>query len=174
MSDQTDMPEQEQLPYAEGELVGPDEAREPDPSEQVRLWTTEKLQEMIASLEPYTNGTLGEISPRHATARLAAIRELNRLWQAHVLPDGEDVTAELQRQHAEELERVQEEIAEQVRAQVEAEAEQARREQQEALERLQLEQEARARERVLEGISELRRRAPGTTPGTPPSPPRSD
>lgn len=156
-------PEQEQLEYAEGELVGPETDREPDASEQVRLWTTEKLQEMIASLEPYTNGTLGEISPRHATARLAAIRELNRVWQAHVLPEGEDETAELRRQHEQELERVQEEIAEKVRAEVEAEQEQARREALEAQEQLALEQAARAKERVLDGISELRRRAPGTS-----------
>lgn len=152
--------DQERLPYAEGELVGPDEDREPDPSEQVRLWTTEKLQEMIASLEPYTNGTLGEISPRHATARLAMIRELNRVWQAHVIPEPEH---ERDAEHQAELERVQEEVAAQVRAEVEQEREEALRAAQEEQERLALEQAARAKERVLEGISELRRRAPGTS-----------
>lgn len=151
-------PEPEQLEYAEGEIISSSEPREPDPSEQVRLWTTEKLQEMISNLEPYTNGTLGEISPRHAQIRVAAIRELNRVWQAHVLPDqGEDEQA-----RERELEQLQEQIAEQVRAEVEAEQEEALRAAQEAQEQLALEQAARARERVLEGISELRRRAPGT------------
>lgn len=165
--------EQGQLPYAEGELLPPSAPApepEPDASEQVRLWTTDRLQELIRNLQPYTDGTLGEISPRHTQARLAAIRELNRLWQAHILP--EPVGQELgpsEEEQAAELEELQEAIREQVRAELEAEQAEAARLETEQRELLALEAQERARQRVLEGIGELRRRAPGTGPDQPPT-----
>ena len=166
-------------PHAEGEPEPGQEALEgqiaeqehgPDDHEVVRMWSTERLQHMITDLEPYTNGTLGEISPRHAAIRVQAIRELNRIWQAHVFPEpeqdqGEDVEA-LRLQWEEEAQAAIEEAMEAARQEALEEAERERKALEEAeKEKLALEAaEAaeRTRQRVMAGIEELRRRAPGT------------
>lgn len=67
-----------------GTLVPPDPDPEPDPGYEVRLWSTWKLQALVKDLQPYVNGSLGPISPRHASTYLMALRELNRLWSAYL------------------------------------------------------------------------------------------
>lgn len=68
--------------------TGEDEQDQPDPAPdaQVRLWTTNRLQTLIATLTPYIDGTFGDVSPRHGTLYLRAVGELNRLWNARYLP----------------------------------------------------------------------------------------
>ncbi len=51
-------------------------------SAQVRLWSTGKLQQFLENLEPYVDGSLGPVSPRHAATYLQGLREMNRLWGA--------------------------------------------------------------------------------------------
>jgi hypothetical protein len=157
-------PEQEAI---EGQVA--EREQEPDDHEVVRMWSTTRLQAMIGDLEPYTNGTLGEISPRHAGIRVQAIRELNRIWQAHIFPEpepeGEDVEA-LRLEWEAEAQAAIEEAMEQARQEALEEAERERLALEEAeKEKLALEAAEvaeRTRERVLSGIEELRRRAPGT------------
>lgn len=71
---------------------GQDLAREPSHGEQVRTWTTAKLRELVEVLDPYVNGTLGDVSPRHATVYLQAVRELNKLWGAYEVPESPSET----------------------------------------------------------------------------------
>lgn len=54
--------------------------------EQVRYWTTDRLRQLIRNLQPYTDGTFGTVSTKHATVYLSAIRELNKLWDAYYRP----------------------------------------------------------------------------------------
>lgn len=57
--------------------------QDPAPDEQARVWTTSKLRSLIQALDPYVDGTLGEVSPRHASVYVSAIREMDRLWGAY-------------------------------------------------------------------------------------------
>lgn len=59
---------------------------EPGPDDQVRIWTTERLRAFIHTLQPYIDGTFGEVSPRHGSLYLRAVQELNRIWNARYLP----------------------------------------------------------------------------------------
>jgi hypothetical protein len=88
---------------------GRDSQEEPDQAEQARLWATARLKELVESLRPYIDGTLGDISPRHAAVYVTAVKEINRLWSAYfnpsiVKPNMED----LEREEALEAERVAE------------------------------------------------------------------
>ena len=88
---------------------GPEGAQQPDQAEQARVWATSRLRELVENLRPYIDGTLGEVSPRHAAVFVTAVKEINRLWSAYfnpssVKPDMED----LEREEALEAQRVRE------------------------------------------------------------------
>jgi hypothetical protein len=57
-----------------------------DPSVEVRVWTTAGIRRLLVALEPYLDGTLGDVSPRHASLYLKGLQELNRLWAAQYTP----------------------------------------------------------------------------------------
>lgn len=57
-----------------------------DPSSDVRIWTTAGIRKLLVALEPYLDGTLGDVSPRHATLYLDGLKELNRVWSARYIP----------------------------------------------------------------------------------------
>lgn len=87
---------------------------DPGPDDQVRIWTTERLRAFIHTLQPYVDGTFGEISPRHGTLYLRAVQELNRLWNARYTPPPPELEPEPEDQvQAREVEQ-----AAQVRARV--------------------------------------------------------
>lgn len=57
-----------------------------DPTSEVRIWTTAGIRKLLTALEPYLDGTLGDVSPRHAALYLDGLKELNRLWAARYVP----------------------------------------------------------------------------------------
>ncbi len=115
-------------------------------SAEVRMWSTGKLQVLVESLEPYVDGSLGQVSPRHAATYLQAVKEVSRLWGSDYKPP-RITPAQVRR------------IESKIRDQVELEAAEAERERQRA-EREQREQAAVTnRARVLEQLEELRRRS---------------
>lgn len=65
-----------------------------DAAAQVRMWATARLRNLVETLDPYVNGTLGEVSPRHAAVYLATVKEINRLWGASRVPVPEPVEEE--------------------------------------------------------------------------------
>lgn len=80
----------ELAPYQRpGAGTGSGEDNPPGPDDQVRIWTTERLRTFIGTLQPYVDGTFGEVSPRHGALYLRAVAELNRLWNAKYLPPAE-------------------------------------------------------------------------------------
>lgn len=52
-------------------------------ADQMRLANTARLKGLIDQLEPYLDGTLGPLSPRHAQVYLKAVRELGLLWGSY-------------------------------------------------------------------------------------------
>ena len=60
--------------------------------ERVKLESTRRYMELLDSLGPYIDGTLGPVSPNHAAVYLKTVRELNLLWDAYAKPKAvEDV-----------------------------------------------------------------------------------
>jgi len=54
--------------------------------ERVRIESTRLYMELIESLKPYIDGSLGPVSPNHANSFLKAVREVNLLWDAYARP----------------------------------------------------------------------------------------
>lgn len=111
-------------------------------SQQVRIWATAKLTNLVEALEPYIDGTLGQISPRHAGTYLQATRELIKLWSSvHKPPVVPTRVLEQLRAEAVEVVRAEAEAAREAALEAEVvdrerELEQARREALEALDQL--------------------------------------
>lgn len=83
MRSQPQQPEQAQLPVPANHTTGPPPgpgASEDDKRATMRNHTTGLLLNLLHNLNPYIDGTLGDISPRHASTYVAACRELNRVW----------------------------------------------------------------------------------------------
>jgi hypothetical protein len=59
-------------------------------SENVRRYCAQKLVALEASLEPYINGELGDISPAHVTAYITLLKELGRLYGVQKPPRDPD------------------------------------------------------------------------------------
>lgn len=64
--------------------MSPDEAEVA--RQRVKLENTRLIMELIESLKPYIDGTLGPVSPNHANSFLKAVREVGLLWDAYAKP----------------------------------------------------------------------------------------
>lgn len=54
--------------------------------ESLRPYLAEKLKRMFDALEPYVDGSFGEVAPAHAAAAVAVLRELGRLYRVAEAP----------------------------------------------------------------------------------------
>lgn len=54
--------------------------------DRVKVESTRLYMELLDSLKPYIDGTLGPVSPNHAAVYLKTIREVNLLWDAYAKP----------------------------------------------------------------------------------------
>lgn len=54
--------------------------------ESLRPYLAQKLKTMFDALEPYVDGTFGEVAPAHAAAAVAVLRELGRLYRVAEAP----------------------------------------------------------------------------------------
>lgn len=54
--------------------------------ESLRPYLAEKLKRMFDALEPYVDGSFGEVAPAHAAAAVAVLRELGRLYRVAEVP----------------------------------------------------------------------------------------
>lgn len=55
-------------------------------SQEVRRYCAQKLVTLADNLQPYINGDYGDITPGHASAYIAVIKELGRLYRAQAAP----------------------------------------------------------------------------------------
>lgn len=55
-------------------------------SDSVRMFCTEKCNELLRALTPYVNGDFGDIEVGHVAAYMNALKELAKLWQASSRP----------------------------------------------------------------------------------------
>lgn len=55
-------------------------------SHQMRLANTQRYKALLDSLEPYTDGSLGPVSPAHVNSYLKVCRELGLLWDSYGPP----------------------------------------------------------------------------------------
>lgn len=53
---------------------------------QMRLANTGRLKQLLDSLEPYVDGSLGAVSPPHVNSYLKVTEQLGRLWGAYDRP----------------------------------------------------------------------------------------
>jgi len=53
---------------------------------QMRLANTGRLKQLLDSLEPYVDGSLGAVSPPHVNSYLKVTEQLGRLWGAYERP----------------------------------------------------------------------------------------
>lgn len=54
--------------------------------ESLRPFLAMKLKTMFMALEPYVDGSYGEVAPAHAAAAVAVLRELGRLYRVAEKP----------------------------------------------------------------------------------------
>jgi hypothetical protein len=54
--------------------------------ESLRPYLAAKLKRMFDALEPYVDGSFGEVAPAHAAAAVAVLRELGRLYRVAEIP----------------------------------------------------------------------------------------
>lgn len=54
--------------------------------ESLRPYLAQKLKAMFDALEPYVDGSFGEVAPAHAAAAVAVLRELGRLYRVAEAP----------------------------------------------------------------------------------------
>lgn len=54
--------------------------------DSLRPYLAEKLKRMFDAIEPYVDGSFGEIAPAHAAAAVAVLRELGRLYRVAESP----------------------------------------------------------------------------------------
>jgi hypothetical protein len=54
--------------------------------ESLRPYLASKLKAMFDALEPYVDGSFGEVAPAHAAAAVAVLRELGRLYRVSEVP----------------------------------------------------------------------------------------
>lgn len=54
--------------------------------ESLRPYLAAKLKRMFDALEPYVDGSFGEVAPAHAAAAVAVLRELGRLYRVAEVP----------------------------------------------------------------------------------------
>jgi hypothetical protein len=54
--------------------------------ESLRPFLAQKLKVMFEALEPYVDGSFGEVAPAHAAAAVAVLRELGRLYRVAEAP----------------------------------------------------------------------------------------
>lgn len=124
-----------------------------------RLFLSKRMYQLMEQLEPYVDGSLGDVQPGHVQAYVKVAHELGALFEAHrrpyEKPEAKGVPLErvqqLLQQQEEQFElRLQAAVAEaEVRTQQQLELEQAARE------RLSLEQ---GRLQVLQGLQATRQR----------------
>ena len=66
-------------------------ATQPDPAAErhqryteqqdaARAWITSQLRQFLTRLDPYVDGTTGELNPRHLEIYLSALAQLGRTW----------------------------------------------------------------------------------------------
>lgn len=53
---------------------------------QMRLANTQRLKQLLDSLEPYVDGTMGAVSPPHVNSYVKVVVELGRLWASYAPP----------------------------------------------------------------------------------------
>lgn len=54
--------------------------------DSLRPWLAQRLKGMYEALEPFVNGSYGEVIPGHAAAAVAVLRELGRLYRVQDPP----------------------------------------------------------------------------------------
>jgi hypothetical protein len=54
--------------------------------QQMKMANTQRWKALLDSLEPYTDGSMGPVSPAHVNAYLKVCRELGLLWSAYAPP----------------------------------------------------------------------------------------
>lgn len=59
--------------------------------ESLRPYLAEKLKKMFDAIEPYVDGSFGEVAPAHAAAAVAVLRELGRLYRVAEAPRQQQV-----------------------------------------------------------------------------------
>jgi hypothetical protein len=69
--------------------------------ESLRPYLASKLKTMFDALEPYVDGSFGEVAPAHAAAAVAVLRELGRLYRVAEAP--KPVTVGMTREEHEAL-----------------------------------------------------------------------
>lgn len=53
---------------------------------QMRMANTGRLKQVLDSLEPYVDGSLGAVSPAHVSVYLKTVDQLGKLWHAYDPP----------------------------------------------------------------------------------------
>lgn len=56
-------------------------------AELVRQQSTQRVQTLVESLQPYVDGSFGQINPGHVKVYLDCLRELGRLWRVYARPE---------------------------------------------------------------------------------------
>jgi hypothetical protein len=54
--------------------------------ESLRPYLAQRLKQMFDALQPYVDGSFGEVAPAHAAAAVAVLRELGRLYRVAETP----------------------------------------------------------------------------------------
>lgn len=104
---------------------GFEESEDARRSAEVRLWATDRLRKFAEDLQPYVDGTLGSVSPRHATVYLQTLKEISRLWGAAWSPP-KITDTQLRQIEARVRDEVAAELEQRQRAAQEAEVEEKR------------------------------------------------
>lgn len=66
--------------------------------DSLRPWVAQRLKKMYEALEPYVDGSYGDVDPRHAAAAVAVLRQLGSLYRVNERPkaDTEGLVSEEQ------------------------------------------------------------------------------
>lgn len=54
--------------------------------DRFKVENTKMIMELIESLKPYIDGSLGPVSPNHANSYLKAVREVGLIWDVYARP----------------------------------------------------------------------------------------